>query len=315
MDRFDAMRVFTRIVERRSFTQAAEDLGLPRSSVTDAVKGLEARLGVRLLQRTTRSVSPTLDGEAYYRRCIDLISDLEDAEAGFTGGKPSGLVRIDVHGTQARHFLLPGLPKFLETYPDLRLHIGEAHQAMDMVREGYDCMLRAGELTVDSSLIRRRLATLQRGTYASPDYIRRFGLPLTPDDLERKDHRMVGYYAPDAPEIAPFDFAVDGKHRKMVLPAAITVIGPETNVASAGLGLGLIQVPKYRVEADVAAGVLVEVLQDYPPAVLPVHVLYSHTRQLSPRLRVVIEWMVEQFRERTAEAAARAGELRTGAAG
>ena len=163
MDRFDAMRVFTRIVERRSFTRAADDLGLPRSSVTDAVKGLEARLGVRLLQRSTRQVSPTLDGEAYYQRCVNLISDLEDAEAGFTGVKPSGLVRIDVHGTQARHFLLPGLPRFLDAYPDIRLHIGEAHQALDMVREGFDCMLRAGELTVDSALIRRRLAAARAG--------------------------------------------------------------------------------------------------------------------------------------------------------
>jgi DNA-binding transcriptional LysR family regulator len=296
MDRFDAMRVFTRIVERRSFTQAAKDLGLPRSSVTDALKGLEARLGVRLLQRTTRHVSPTLDGEAYYRRCLDIISDLEDAEAGFTGAKPSGLVRIDVHGTQARHFLLSGLPKFLETYPELRLHISETHQAMDMVREGFDCMLRAGELTVDSSLIRRRLATLRRGTFASPDYIRRFGLPRTPADLEGGGHRMVGYYAPDMPEIAPFNFTINGKPHHMVLPASITVTGPETNVASARLGLGLIQVPHYRVAADLAAGVLLEVLAEYPPTPLPVYVLYSHTRQLSPRLRVVIDWMVAQFR-------------------
>src|SRR5271168_2787045 len=148
MDRLDAMGVFSRVVERRSFTLAAQDLGLPRSTVTDAVKQLEARLGVRLLRRSTRHVSPTLDGEAYYRRCLNLISDLEDAEAGFTGVKPSGLVRIDVHGTQARHFLLPGLPRFLDTYPDLRLHIGEAHQALDMVRAGFDCILRAGELTV-----------------------------------------------------------------------------------------------------------------------------------------------------------------------
>jgi DNA-binding transcriptional LysR family regulator len=299
MDRLDAMRAFTRIVERRSFTHAADDLGLPRSSVTDAVKGLEARLGVRLLQRTTRHVSPTLDGEAYYRRCIDLISDLEDAEAGFTGVKPSGLVRIDVHGTQARHFLLPGLPRLLETYPNLRLHISEAHHALDMVREGFDCMLRAGELTTDTSLIRRRVATLQRGTFASPDYIRRFGLPRTLDELESGDHRMVGYYAPDAPEIVAFNFMADGKPRRMLLPTAITVTGPETNVASACLGLGLIQIPRYRAAADLASGVLVEVLADYPPAPLPVHVLYSHTRQLSPRLRVVIDWMVEQFRDRT----------------
>lgn len=296
MDRFEAMRVFVRIVERRSFTKAADDLGLPRSSATDAVKGLEARLGVRLLQRTTRHVSPTLDGEAYYRRCIDLIADLEDAEAGFTGVRPSGLVRIDVHGTQARHFLLPGLPAFLEAYPDIRLHIGEAHQALDMVREGYDCMLRAGELTVDSVLIRRRLATLERGTFASPEYIGRFGMPATVDALETDGHQMIGFYAPDAPEVAPFNFLVDGKSRPLTLPSVITVTGPETNVASACLGLGLIQVPRYRVAAELAAGRLVEVLPRCPPSALPVHVLYSHTRQLSPRLRVVIEWMAERFK-------------------
>jgi DNA-binding transcriptional LysR family regulator len=152
-------------------------------------------------------------------------------------------------------------------------------------------MLRAGELTIDSALIRRRLATLRRGTFASPDYIHHFGLPGSPDDLERDGHRMVGFYAPDAPEIAPFNFTIDDKPRRMVLPAAITVTGPETHVAAACLGLGLIQVPHYRVAADVATGVLVEVLADHPPTPLPVHVLYSHTRQLSPRLRVVIDWI------------------------
>src|SRR5882757_1328316 len=112
MDRFDAMRVFARVVERRSFTLAADDLGLPRSTVTGAVKQLEARLGVRLLERTTRHVSPTLDGEAYHRRCLTLLAELEDAEGAFGGAKPKGLLRIDVHGTLARHFLLPGLPGF-----------------------------------------------------------------------------------------------------------------------------------------------------------------------------------------------------------
>jgi DNA-binding transcriptional LysR family regulator len=296
MDRFDAMRVFARIVERRSFTKAADDLGLSRSSVTDAIKELEARLGVRLLQRTTRHVSPTLDGEAYYRRCVTLISDVEDAEAGFTGVKPSGLVRIDVHGTQARYFLLPDLQRFLNAYPDIRLHIGEAHQPLDMVREGFDCMLRAGELTVDSALIRRRLATLERGTFASPGYISRFGMPETVDSLEADGHHMVGFYAPDAPEVAPFDFLIDGKPRRLSLPSFITVTGPETNVASACTGLGLIQAPRYRAAAELASGKLVEVLPRFPPSTLPVHVLYSHTRQLSPRLRVVIDWMAERFK-------------------
>jgi DNA-binding transcriptional LysR family regulator len=297
MDRFDAMRVFTRIVERKSFSKAADDLGLPRSSVTEAVKGLEARLGVRLLTRTTRHVSPTLDGEAYYQRCVALISDLEDAEGAFAGVKPSGLVRIDVHGTQARHFLLPGLPRFLETFPGIRLHIGEAHQALDMVREGYDCILRAGTLT-DSPLIRRKLAELHRGTFASPSYLERFGEPRTPDDLER--HQIIGLHAPDAAVISPFDFVDRGKVRRITPPAVVTVTGAETNVACACHGLGLIQIPRYRVVSELASGTLVEVLPDYPPTLLPVHVLYSHTRQLSPRVRVVIDWMAEQFRIRAA---------------
>jgi DNA-binding transcriptional LysR family regulator len=296
MDRFDAMRVFTRVVERRSFARAAEALGLPRSSVTDAVKGLEARLGVRLLQRTTRSVRPTLDGETYYQRCVRLIADVEEAEAVVQGGRPSGLVRIDVHGTQARHFLLPGLPRFLDAHPGLRLHISETHQPLDMVREGLDCILRAGELTVGSSLIRRRLATLERGTFASPDYMRRIGTPRTPADLDAQGHEMVGFYAPDLPEVRSLNFSVDGKALSLTLPARLTVTGPETNVASACLGLGLIQVPRYRVAPELASGRLVEVLPDFPPSPLPVHVLYAHARQLSPRLRVVIDWMAEQFR-------------------
>ena len=148
-------------------------------------------------------------------------------------------MRIDVHGTQARHFLLPGLPRFLDAYPDIRLHTGETHQALDMVREGFDCMLRAGELTVDSALIRRRLATLERGTFASPVYISRFGMPKSVDALEADGHRMVGRYAPDAPEVVPLNFLVDGKSRRLSLPSFITVTGPETNVAAACMGLGL----------------------------------------------------------------------------
>jgi DNA-binding transcriptional LysR family regulator len=136
MDRFDAMRVFTRVVERRSFTLAAEDLGLPRSTATDAVKQLEARLGVRLLECTTRQVRPTLDGEAHYRRCLSLIADLEDAEGAFGGARPRGLVRLEVQGTLARHFLLPNLPDFFAQYPDIELNMSEGDRWIDLISEG-----------------------------------------------------------------------------------------------------------------------------------------------------------------------------------
>src|SRR5258708_7618424 len=163
MDRFDAMRVFSRVVERRSFTLAAEDLGLPRSTVTDAVKQLEARLGVRLLERTTRQVRPTLDGEAYHRRCLSLISDLEEAEAAFVGAKPNGLLRVDVRCTLARHFLLPRLPAFLADYPDIELFLSEGDRLVDLIREGIDCVLRVGDLR-DSDMIARRIAMLEEIT-------------------------------------------------------------------------------------------------------------------------------------------------------
>ncbi len=293
MDRFDAMRVFARIVERRSFTLAAEDLELPRSSVTDAVKGLEARLGVRLLQPTTRHLSPTLDGEAYYRRCVTLIADLEDAEGAFAGATPSGLIRVDVHGTQARHFLLPGLPDFIKRYPNLRLHLSESNQPLDMIREGLDCILRTGALA-DSPLVQKKLATLERGTFASPAYLKRLGRPENLDQLE--GHAMVGLLSPYLSEVLPLDFRVGKQVRELLLPATLTVTGPETNVASACLGLGLIQVPRYRVEAELASGALVEVLPDCPPTPLPVYLLYSNRRQLSPRLRVFIDWVAERYR-------------------
>jgi len=289
--------VGARVVDAKGFSAAAPALGLTPSAVSKLITRLEGRLGVRLLQRTTRQVSPTLDGEAYYQRCVSLVADLEDAEGAFVGAKPSGLVRVDMHGTQARYFLLPGLPRFREMYPDIRLHISEMHQPMDMIREGFDCLLRAGDLS-DSPLIKRRLATLERGTFASPDYLSRFGTPQTPDDLA--GHEMVGLMAPDAAEIIPLVFSVDGKTRQVTLPAMVTVTGPETNVASACMGLGLIQVPRYRVVSELASGALVEVLAGFPPSPLPVHVLYSPTRQLSPRLRVFIDWMAQQFRNRTA---------------
>jgi DNA-binding transcriptional LysR family regulator len=293
MDRFDAMRVFARIVERRSFTLAAEDLDLPRSSVTDAVKSLEERLGVRLLQRTTRQVSPTLDGEAYYRRCVDLIADLEDAEGAFAGTTPSGLIRADVHGTQARHFLLPGLPDFFKRYPSIRLHLSESNQPLDMIRDGLDCILRTGE-PANTPLVQKKLTMLERGTFASADYLTRRGCPESLDQLE--GHTMIGLMSPYLSEIIPLVFRVGDQVRERLLPATMTVTGPETNVAAACRGLGLIQVPRYRVEAELASGALVEILSAFPPTALPVYLFYSHRRQLSPRLRVFIDWVAERYR-------------------
>jgi len=292
MDRIDAMRLFTRIVERRSFSLAAQDFGLPRSSASETVKQLEARLGVRLLQRTTRQVGTTLDGEAYYRRCLTILSDIEEAEGAFTGAKPKGLLRIDVHGTLARHFVVPGLPRFLAAYPDLKLHIGEGDRLVDAIREGIDCVLRVGT-PQDSTMIGRKMADLDQATVASPDYLARHGTPAHPDALD--GHLMVGFVSTVTGSLLPMDFRIEGKSRDVLLPTSVTVTTGETMAAAARQGLGLIQVPRYRLAADLAAGTLVEILADFPPDSMPVHVLYPHSRQLSPRVRVFIDWLAGEF--------------------
>jgi DNA-binding transcriptional LysR family regulator len=293
LDRVDAMRLFTRVVERRSFTLAARDLVVPRSTATEVVKQLEARLGVRLLQRTTRHVAPTLDGDAYYRHCLKIVADIEEGEAAFSGAKPGGVLHVDVHGTLARHFMLPGLPRFLERYPDLRLFIGEGDRLVDLIKEGVDCVLRVGELP-NSGMVARRVALLAEGTFASPTYIERFGEVLNPDDL-LETHRMVGFVSSATGQVLPLEFTVGGKVRHLTPRVALSVTAAETMVSAARLGLGLIQVPSYHVAGDLEAGRLVEVLQDYRPSPTPVSLLYPRARQLSPRVRVFIDWLIQEF--------------------
>ncbi len=275
---------------RRSFTGAAQDLGLPRSTATEVVKQLEKRLGVRLLQRTTRQVTPTLDGEAYYRRCLAILSDVEEAESAFTGAKPSGPLKVDVHGTLARHFLMPGLPRFLAEYPGIQLHLGEGDRLVDLIREGVDCVLRVGEPR-DSAMVGKRIALLEEGTFASADYLQKFGTPRRPEELA--NHRMIGFVSSATGSVMPLELTVDGKLEHFTPPLALSVASGETMVAAAEAGLGLIQVPRYHVEAR--PGTLIEVLADYRPSPTPVSLLYPHNRQLSPRVRVFIDWVTKEF--------------------
>jgi DNA-binding transcriptional LysR family regulator len=292
MDRLDVMRLFTRIVERQSFTLAAQDLEWPRSTATQVIQDLEKRLGVRLLQRTTRHVKATLDGEAYYRRCVAILGEVEDAEAAFSDAKPRGLLRVDVHGTLTRHFVLPALPAFLTKYPDLQLHIGEGDRLVDLVREGIDCVLRVGDLQ-DSAMVGRRVALLDEVTCASSAYLAHRGTPVSIDDLT--GHVSIGFVSSASGMALPLEFTVNGNVRKVALPSTVTVTSAETYVAAAKLGLGLIQIPRYHAQADLAAGTLVSVLPDFPPSPTPVSLLYPHSRQLSPRVRVFIDWVTQEL--------------------
>lgn len=298
MDRLDAMRAFVRVVERRSFIAAAQDLVLPRSRVSEAVQQLERALGVRLLIRTTRQVKPSAEGEDYYQRVLPILAALDDADAAVSADVPAGPLRIDVHGTFARRFLLPGLPDFLDKYPDLRLHIGEGDRLVDLIGEGVDCVIRIGNPT-DSGLVGRKVGEVVEGTFASPAYLARHGIPTSPDDLA--GHRMIGFISTATRTVIPLEFVSEEGVRTVTIPAAVTVSAASTNAHLARLGLGLIQVPRYRVAHELETGALVEVLADWLPAPSPVHLLYPQGRQLSPRVRLFIDWA-------TAEIAARLDE-------
>ncbi|WP_294120561.1 LysR family transcriptional regulator [Sphingomonas sp.] len=292
MDRLDAMRLFTRIVDRRSFTQAAHDLDIPRSTATQVIRQLEERLRVRLLQRTTRTVRPTLDGEAYYRRCLAILDDVEDAEGAFRGTAPKGQLRIEVQGTLARHFLMPAIPKFLADYPDITVAMSESERWVDVIQEGVDCVLRYGALP-DSDLVARRVTMLDRITVAAPDYLNRFGRPSSPDDLAK--HHAVGLRSITTGALRSFEFVENGGIRNVQMDGPLSVTGTESFRDGVLLGLGLAQMPIFHIAADLAAGRLARVLADYPVPSAPVSVLYPRNRQLSPRVRLFIDWAVQQF--------------------
>lgn len=292
MDRLDSMGLFARVVERRSFTAAANDLGIPRSTATEVVKQLEARLGVRLLQRTTRLVNPTPDGEAYYERCVAILSEVEEAEGAFRNAQPAGPLRVDAPGLLTRTFLLPHLPKFLEQYPKIELHLGQGDRLVDLVREGVDVVLRVGEPS-EQGLFMKRLAHIEEITCASPGYLKRQGRPKTLADLT--SHEAIGFLSSRTKEIMPFEFVENGEVKLVTVPNRLTVDHSDTAADLAKRGLGLIQAPRYRFESDLAEGRLVEVLSGFRPRPTPLVALYPQSRQLSPRVRAFVDWVVRVF--------------------
>ncbi|MGY2164507.1 LysR family transcriptional regulator [Pseudomonas tolaasii] len=292
MDQVKAMKVFVRIYERSSFTLAAEDLNLPRATLTHTLNQFEAWLGTRLLERSTRRVRPTLDGEAYYQRCVQLLAELEEAELAFRSVAPKGRLRVDLHGTLAKYFVIPALPQFMARYPEIELSISEADRFVDLIAEGVDCVLRAGTLG-DSALIGRRVANLRQVTCASPAYLRKYGEPKSLADL--REHRAVNYVSRTTAKLFPFEFMVDGELEEVQIEGALSVFGAEIYSASAVAGLGIIQCPHYRLAELIGQGVMREILTETPPPLMPVSVLYPHNRHMSPRVRVFVDWLAEIF--------------------
>lgn len=294
MDRFNAMRVFTRIVELGGFAKAADSLQMPRASVTILIKQLEAHLGVQLLHRTTRQVSPTLDGAAYYQRCVQLLADLEETEAAFSATRrnPRGTLRIDMPAGVGRLIVIPALPAFSARYPAIELEIGLNDRPVDLIREGVDCVLRGG-LCLDDSLVARPLVLMEQVTCASPGYLERHGTPQSLDELG--GHQVVEYFSSVSGKRYGLEFEVGEEVRLVDLPKQVAVNSADGYLAACEAGYGLVQTPYYHVAQQLADGRLRQVLRDVPPPRLPLTALYPPQRHLSTRVRVFVDWLVELF--------------------
>ena len=292
MDRFNAMRVFTRIVELGGFAKAADSLQLPRASVTVLIKQLEAHLGVQLLQRTTRQVSPTLDGAAYYQRCVQLLTDLEETEAVFSTQRqnPRGALSVDMPSGIGRLIVIPALPAFTARYPQIELDIGLNDRPVDLIREGVDCVLRGG-LALDESLVARPLAMMDQLTLASPGYLERTGIPATLEDLA--NHQMVEYVSTASGKRFGLEFLIGNAVHPIHLSKRVAVNSSDGYFAACEAGYGLIQAPHYHAMRQLAQGSLVPVLAQLPVPKMALTALYPPHRQLSQRVRVFVDWLVE----------------------
>nr|WP_315204088.1 LysR family transcriptional regulator [uncultured Albidiferax sp.] len=290
MDRIEQLAIFVRVAETGNFTLSAQQLGLPRANVSLAVQQLEARLGVRLLHRTTRRVSLTPDGEALLERARGLVSDLEELEQQYhpVRATVAGRLRVDVPSRVARCLIAPALPTFFAQYPAIALELGASDRSVDLVQENLDCALRVGPLH-SSSLVARPLGALAMVNCASPAYLARHGTPTRPADLA--SHQAVNYAAPTTGRVAPWEWMEGGTLRQLDLHSQVTVNNAETYIACALAGLGLVQVPAYDVRQHLHSGELLQVLPQACAPAMPVHLLYPHRRHLSPRMQVFAHWL------------------------
>ncbi|TXH84377.1 MAG: LysR family transcriptional regulator [Pseudoxanthomonas sp.] len=294
MDRIDAMQAFVRVVETGSFTRAADTLQTSRTRVTQLVQQLEAHLRVKLLHRTTRRVSATADGAAYYERVGRLLADLDDAETSLSAASdaPRGRLRVDVPAPLASLIVVPALPAFHARYPDIQLDLGASDRKVDLIDENVDCVVRGGELT-EPSLRARHVADLALGVYAAPAYLARVGTPAHPQALESDPHRIVGYRG--ARTGAPPAYAMQrGSEQVRVHGRHVLSVDDGNAYLAAGLaGLGVLWLPQYMARTPVARGELVPLFEDWQLAPMPLYVAFPPSRHVSRKLRVFIDWIVE----------------------
>jgi DNA-binding transcriptional LysR family regulator len=289
MDRLDHLRSFLRVAELGSFTAAAEQLGLPKASVSLAVQRLEAEVGVQLLHRTTRRVRLTADGAQFQQRARDLLDDMEDLQGMFRRDTQlKGRLRVDMSSGLARQLVIPHLPGFLEKHPGLEIELSGTDRRVDLVREGFDCVVRVGPLD-DNTLVARPLGVMHIVNCASPAYLAAYGVPRSLDDLS--GHALVHYVGTLGQRSPGFEYHDGQDYRSVPMRGAITVNSGEAYSAAALAGLGIIQVPRLGARVALAAGTLVEVLPECVAEPMPVTLLYAQRRHLPRRVAAFMDWM------------------------
>lgn len=306
MDQLLALRVFVRIVETGAFAKAADTLAIPRPTVTKLVQDLEAHLGTKLLQRTTRRVSVTPEGAAYYERAARLIGELEEMDAGAASARVQlrGRLRVDIGSSLANLILIPALPDFRARFPDIRLDLGVSDRPVDLIGDAVDCVIRGGELA-DTSLVARRIANLDYVTCASPAYLGARGVPRHPSELGASEsddaasqpppHVVVSYFSSLTGR--PFSLAFHRGEKAFVIDGA-TRVGVNESTAHltallAGLGVG--QTFRFMAEPHLRTGALRPLLEDWRRPRHPLHLVYPSARHLNAKLRVFADWVAEVF--------------------
>jgi len=296
MDKFSAMQAYVRVVEAGTFTKAADSMGLPKPTVTRLIQTLEKHLQTKLLNRTTRRVTVTADGAAYYDRAVRILGEMDELESSMSRAKanPRGRLRIDVGASVGQMLLIPALPDFHARYPDIQIDLGVSDRPVDLVGENVDCVLRGGEIT-DQSLVARRIGEFHLILAATPDYLKRHGTPRHPNELEDGRHRVVNYFSHRTGRPFPFTFE-KGEQRIELTGQHVVSVNDSTASLAAGLaGLGIVRTATFMAQPHFASGALVPLLLDWCADSVPIHVVYPPNRHLSAKLRVFVDWAAELF--------------------
>lgn len=290
IDSTEGLKRFMRVAELGSFTKAADSLGLPKASVSQAIQQLETRLQTQLFHRTTRKVQLTPDGQLFYEKSKDVLSEIEELETLFISddSQVSGIVRVNMSQPMARHLVIPALPAFLQRHPNLNIEISSEDRKVDLVSEGYDCVVRTGEVE-ESGMIMRKIGEMQQSNFVSPAYLAQYGTPNSIDDLQQ--HYLIHYQTSSNNRFDAFEYQLDGELHSVKMLSRICVNNTDAYRAACAAGLGIMQAPKLGAMAMLTSGQLVEILPSFTAPSMSVSLLFPHRRNLSKRVRIFMDWL------------------------